>query len=102
MNDMRESFLTNTDETGRMIVHSTRTGKTYAVEAIGTFKTNWGDMDPATKKTTGSYGNKYRGAIDAEDSMITEENGFIKIQNLKPGTSPIGVIEKLDAKYPTV
>lgn len=31
---LREKFLTNTDETGRFIATSKRTGKTYAVEPI--------------------------------------------------------------------
>lgn len=94
------NFLTNTDETGRFIVVSQRTGKTYAVEPIGKVKTRWGDVDPATKKVTGSYGNKYRGSIDARDSMITEGNGFKNIETLKPGTSPLAYIDALDAKYP--
>lgn len=93
-------FLTETDHTGRFIITSTRTGKTYAVEPIGYPTRGWGDMDPATKKVSGSYGEKYRGSIDAKDSLIKEENGFINIQTLEPGTSPIAAVEALDAKYP--
>jgi len=96
-----DKFLTNTDDTGRFIVTSTRTGKTYAVEPIGIFKTRWGDMDPATKKMTGKYGKKYKGSVDEDESLITEENGFKNIQMLDPGVSPLAAIESLDAKYPS-
>ena len=50
----------NRDETGRFIVKSIKTGKSYFVEAIdGEERTSWGDVDPVTKKMTGSYGDKY-------------------------------------------
>ena len=52
---------------------------------------DWGDIDPATGKTTGSYGSKI--GIDAKDSEITEENGFKNIVTLKPGVSPMAYIE---------
>lgn len=97
---LQEKFLTNTDETGRFIVSSKRTGKTYAVEPIGYTRTGWGDVNPATKKVEGEYGDKYRGSIAKEDSLITEENGFINIRTLEPGTSPLHAIEVLDSKYP--
>lgn len=38
-----------------------------------------GDVDSATKKMTGSYGDKYKGSIRKDESMITKENGFDKI-----------------------
>lgn len=100
MNNVKQQFLQNTDETGRFIVTSERTGKTYYVEPIGHSGVSWGDMDPATKKVSGSYGDKYRGSIDAKDSLITEENGFKNIQMLDKGTSPLHAIEVIDAKYP--
>ena len=63
-NDFKKRFLFNRDETGRFIVKSTKTGKSYFVEVIdGDERTNWGDVDPATKKMTGSYGDKYKGSI---------------------------------------
>lgn len=98
--ELRSKFLTNTDETGRFIVMSKRTGKTYAVEPIGNLRTGWGDVDPATKKVTGTYGKKYRGSIDKGDSLIQEDNGFINIETLKPGQSPLAHIDRLDAQYP--
>ena len=103
--DMKQ-FLTNTDDTGRFIVKSKRTGKTYAVEPIGDPHIDWGSVDPAAgangklmhKKGDG----KYRGSIDAEDSMITEANGCTNITVLPPGTSPLAYIDDLDSKYPTI
>lgn len=100
--EIKKKFLTNTDHTGRFCVYSVRTGKTYYVEAIGNPRTNWGSIDPATgnlmnKKGTG----KYRGSIDKEDSLITEENGFVNIDTLPPGCSPMAEIERRDAQYPT-
>lgn len=35
MNNIKQRFLTNTDETGRFIVKSLVTGKSYYVEPIG-------------------------------------------------------------------
>lgn len=93
-------FLTNTGHTGRLVVTSMRTGKMYAIEPIGDPHVEWGDIDPATKTTTGSYGYKYRGAIDPDESTITEAGGFIKIKVLKAGMSPLKYIEELDSKYP--
>jgi len=95
-------FLTNTDETGRFIVRSTRTGRTYYVEPIMGHRVKWGDVDPATKKLTGDYGNKYTGAINEKDSLITEENGFENIRTLEPGVSPLKAIEMIDDQYPDV
>jgi hypothetical protein len=99
--DVKEKFLTNTDETGRFLYTSMRTGKTYAVEPIGNVKTNWGSIDPATGDLMNKKGHdKYRGSIDAKDSLITEENGFTNIQLLDVGTSPLHALDVIDAKYP--
>lgn len=77
----KKDFLTNRDETGREIVTFLETGKQYYVEYIKPrgHKTTWGDVDPATKKLTGTYGAKHNGAITAEESLITKENGFDNI-----------------------
>lgn len=41
--------MTNRDETGRFIVKSFRTGKTYYVEPIGnTRPADWGSYNPST------------------------------------------------------
>lgn len=102
---LRTKFLTDTDHTGRFVVTSARTGRTYYVEPIderhATDWTQWGSIDPATGKMMNKKGfRKYEGAVSPEDSLITEQNGFKKITMLEPGTSPLHAIEVLDAKYP--
>lgn len=99
---IRSKFLTNTDDTGRFIVFSERTGRTYFVEPIMyEHGAAWGSIDPATKKLVNKPGaGKYRGAINPEESLITVENGFKNITELDKGTSPLHAIEVLDAKYP--
>ena len=43
VNDFKKKFLFNRDETGRFIVKSIKTGKSYFVEAIdGEERTSWG------------------------------------------------------------
>ena len=96
-NDFNSKFLTRRDETGRFIVKSLKTGKTYYVEPIdNNNRSNWGDLDPVTKKMTGNYGSKYKGSIKPEESMITKENGFDKIYTLEPGESPLNFIERIE------
>lgn len=98
--DFTKKFLMNRDETGRFIVKSIKTGKTYFVESIDdNERTSWGDLDPVTKKMTGSYGDKYKGSIRPEESLITEENGFEKIHTLGVGESPIDYINRIDDEY---
>jgi hypothetical protein len=99
--DIRKRFLINNDDTGRFLVTSTKTGKTYFVEAIDSDElTKWGDYDPATKKfQTENYGQKYKGSIKPEESMITEENGFTNIHTLGVGVSPLDYINRIDNEY---
>ena len=100
VNDFKKKFLFNRDETGRFIVKSIKTGKSYFVETIdGEERTSWGDVDPATKKMTGSYGDKYKGSIRKDESMITKENGFDKIHTLGVGESPLDYINRIDDEY---
>ena len=100
-----DRFLTNTDDSGRFIVSSKRTGKRYFVEPIDsrskTDWTEWGSIDPATGKIMNKHGfRKYSGAIKPEDSLIVESNGFDKITMLKPGMSPLAWIDHVDSQYP--
>ena len=93
-------FLKDSDSTGRFIVKSKITGKKYFVEPIGnTHAADWGDLDPATKKMTGSYGERYEGCVTEKESLITKENGFEKIELLDAGVSPLSVIDARDREY---
>lgn len=93
-----KDFLTHRDETGRFIVRSLRTGRVYFVEPIERDRPPaWGDVDPASKKVTGSYGHKYRGAVSPAESMITEANGFTEISTVEG--SPFWEIEQRDQRY---
>ena len=95
----RKEFLVNRDETGREVVYFPETGKEYFVEYIEPrgHKTYWGDIDPATKKVTGSYGKKTTGAIKDVESMITKENGFDDIREGKG--SPYATIEMMHDEW---
>lgn len=102
---LREKFLTNTDDTGRFIVTSQRTGRSYFVEAIdsrqATDWTKWGSIDPATGKLMNKHAfRKYDGAITEDETLITKENGFTKVHDLEPGVSPLAYIDMLDEQYP--
>lgn len=94
-----KDFLINSEETGKHIVTSLRTGKKYYVEPIGNGRSDWGDVDPATGKLTGNYGSKYTGSVTEDKSVITTENGFATIMTISSG-SPYGCIQEMDAKYP--
>lgn len=98
--EFKKKFFEKTEHTGRHVVISFRTGKTYAIEPMGNPHTGWGDLNPATGKVEGNYGSKYRGSIDEKDSLITKENGFRNIITLPAGVSPAAHIEKMDAEYP--
>ena len=98
--DFVEKFLMDRDDTGRFIVKSRKTGKTYFVEPVdGDEKTCWGDYNPTTKTfETSNYG-KYKGSVKPSESLVTEENGFDKIHTLGPGESPLEYIERIDEEY---
>ena len=98
--DFEKRFLINSDETGRFIVKSKKTGKTYFVEALDDKeKIVWGDYNPTTKTFEISNYGKYKGSIKPEESMITKENGFDKIHMLGVGESPLDYIDKIDEEY---
>ncbi len=94
-------FLTNRDETGRFIVNSSKTGKTYFVEPIGENRSaDWGSYNPSTGQIENKKGfDKHRGSIDKNDSMITKENGFDSIHYTAKGASPFSVIEQLESNH---
>lgn len=98
----RKRFFENRDETGRFLVTSFRTGKTYFIEPIGADRpADWGSYNPSTGDIENKKGfDKFRGSIDEKDSIITKENGFSNILYTGVGASPFSVIDELDAKYP--
>lgn len=101
--DVRKKFFFETEHTGRFVVQSYRTGKKYFIEPIGDPHIAWGSIDPATGDLRNKKGaGKYRGSITADESLITESNGFKNIELLGPGCSPMMAIEARDAKYPTI
>lgn len=101
-NEFNKRFLSNTDSSGRFIVYSQVTGKKYYVEPIGGSHIPWGDVNPATKKVEGSYGDKFKGSIDETESLMTPENGFEEITYSGVGTSPFAEIERRDKEYETL
>ena len=97
--EVRKNFLVNRDETGNLIVNmNDGSGKSYMVEFISHRNKNpnnrFGDIDPATKKITGSYGKKYTGSIKEEESVLTEENGFFDTKIIPGGSYMWSVMQK--------
>lgn len=84
-------------KTGRYFIK--KNGRTFCVEPIdntqGKGREKFGNINPATGKVEGDYGDKHLGSIHEEDSIITEENGFKNIVTLEPGVSPNAYIETL-------
>ena len=58
-----------------------------------------GDINPATKKVEGDYGQKYTGCVSEKESLITPENGFRLIETLEAGMSPLSVVYQRDLEY---
>jgi hypothetical protein len=98
-----KNFLVNSDETGKHIVYSHRTGKRYFVEVIGNGRGgDWGSYNPASGNIEHKKGDgKFTGSVKPEESVITEENGFKNIEFVEKG-SPYGCIDQMDSKYPTI
>lgn len=72
-----------------------KSGRRFVVEEWGTNHTQWGDIDPATKKLH-KVKVKDIEEIDENNTIITKENGYRNICFLAPGTSPLGYIDLLD------
>lgn len=93
-----KNFLVNSDNTGRFIVKSLKTGISYFVEPISKARGKlWGDVDVANKKLRGDYGNKFKGSIEACDSLIHSHYDFLNISVI--GGSPFSEIERRDEQY---
>ena len=77
----RKEFLTNRDETGRLIVEmNDGTGQSYVVEFIepkGGVRTNWGSYNPSSGNIENKKGaGKFTGGIQESESLLTTENGY--------------------------
>lgn len=97
MDNMKQRFLENTDDTGRFMVCSQKTGIKYFVEPLDSKeRRSWGDQIPGADRIEGDYGTKNKGSIDKKESLITEENGFKNIEILEMGVSPHGTIREID------
>jgi hypothetical protein len=83
-------------DTGKYYIIDKETGRKFLVEPI--IKGNkklWGDLNPSTKKVEGTYGNKHKGAIEREESIISKDNGFKNIIELETGVSPDSYISNM-------
>ena len=72
-----------------------KSGRKFMVEEWGSPHTNWGNIDPATKKLE-KVCVKESDEINENNTRITKENGFKNICFLAPGTSALGYIDALD------
>lgn len=72
MKNFRQKFLDNCDDTGRHIVYSIRTGKSYCVEPIVDSRgLEWGSVVPGQNDLAHKKGDgKHRGYIRSKDSLI--------------------------------
>ena len=96
----RENFLINSEDTGRFIVYSKKTKKTYFIEPQGDPHVEWGRIDQSSGKLNVKKGwKKNKGSIEKEESVITTENGFKNIKTLKAGESPLDYINRIDEEY---
>jgi len=96
-------FLENSEQTGRFLYKSSRTGRTYFIEPQGDPHIEWGSVDQSSGKMNVKKGWKRNmGSTEKEDSLITQENGFKNITILRPGESPLGYIRRLDDSYPSL
>ena len=83
-------------ENGRYYIQG-KNGKLWCVEPISGNRISWGDVDPATRTLQkGTYGDKYKGSIEEEESIITKENGYKNIYHTGIGVSPESFIRNLE------
>ena len=72
-----------------------KSGRKFMVKEMGNGHTDWGNVNPATKKLE-KVASKTEEIIDDSNTQITKDNGFKNIVLLDPGTSPLGFIDALD------
>ncbi len=99
--EIRKRFFENTSETGRFVVTSSITGKSYFIEVIGDGRmADWGSYNPSTGNIENKKGmGKHTGSITAKESLITEANGFHSIWDMPVGGSPFAEIDRRDKEY---
>ena len=94
----RKEFLTNRDETGRLIVDMLDgTGQSYFVEFIQPkgYRTYWGSYNPSTGNIENKKGaGKYTGGILEKDSLLTAENGHPDAKVINGGSYMWSVMQK--------
>ena len=90
--EILKNFLVDSEDTGRHIVKSIRTGRKYYVEPV--FKYT---MKPWECSLMPEY--LAPGSVRMEESIVTKENGFDEVHFVDSG-SPYEQINKLDEKYP--
>jgi hypothetical protein len=101
-----KEFLTNRDETGRLIVKMLDgTNKQYFVEFIehkGGIRTDWGSYNPSTGNIENKKGaGKFNGGIPSSESLITVKNGFSheNANTIHKGASFESTITEMHAKW---
>ena len=83
-------------KSGRFIVHDMRTGRKFLVEPIIDKGIHYriGGTNGAFPSIA-ENSEKHKGAINRSESVITAENGFEEITNLKPGENPMDAIYRM-------
>ena len=95
-----KDFLINSEDTGRFLITSKASGKTYFIEPQGDAHIEWGSVDVTTGNMNTKKGwKKNKGSTEREDSLITTENGFKNITTLGKGESPLAYIERIDKEF---
>ncbi len=85
IDEIKQNFLINSEDTGRFLVKSLKSGKTYFVEAIGDPHLEWGSLDPATKDLTNKKVlDKISSIIDGEAREITPDAKKIEMKDVNP------------------
>lgn len=105
MKNFKTQFLINSEDTGRHIVFSQRTGRKYFIEPIGVKRcADWGSYNPSTGNIETKKGaGKHIGCVSTDESLIDQNKKYFdEIHNLEKGQSPYEYIERIDSKYESI
>jgi hypothetical protein len=98
-----KNFLVDSENTGRHIVTSIRTGRKYYVEPV--FKSAFPSFSyeyDFFSQTDGSLMEEFiYGCVPPESSIVTKENGFDEVHFIDSG-SPYDKINEIDKGYPSL